>query len=85
MWPVRARGIRQPKEDDGYEVGKPEPYFPDNELDFTYFARSTTMEQVSKGTHFLSSIDTRLKKLDRLDTLPRDIAKELAKELRKQK
>lgn len=53
--------------------------------DFGYFAGSSTMEQVSKGTRFLSSIDTRLKKLDRLDTLPRDMARELAKELRKQK
>lgn len=57
------RPLANPKDNEGYEVGKLEPYSPDDELDFTYFAGSTTMEQVSKGTYFLSSIDTRLANL----------------------
>jgi acylphosphatase len=82
-----------------HRVGDLVDYEGDSEPDFTYFAGSTSMEQVSKGTKYLMSIDTRLEsidtrlgsmdtklvkldKLDRLDTLPDDLAKALVKGLR---
>lgn len=57
------RPLANPKDKGTYEVGKLELYTSDVEPDFTYFAGSTTMEQVSKGTYFLSSIDSRLANL----------------------
>lgn len=71
-----------------YKVGKPVDYDGDNDPDFMYFAGSTSMEQVSKGTRYLMSIDTTLEgmstKLDKLDTLPKDLAEAIVKVLRKE-
>lgn len=79
---VKKADIRQMKNPGKpYIVGELEDY-KGKEPDFGYFAGSSTMEQVSKGTQYLSSIDARLK---RLDTLPKDIAKEIVKVLREEK
>jgi len=62
--------IKNPGSNSPCEVGELEDYG-GPAPDFTYFAGSTTMEQVSKGTHVLSSIDSKLA------SLPGDIAKAL--------
>ena len=71
----------------GYEVHDLVDFKGDNEPDFGYFASSSTMEQVSKGTEYLKSIDSKLAKLDKLDkldTLPDDLAKAMVKVLKKE-
>jgi len=44
-----------------FEVGELETY--KGKVDFTYFAGASTMEQVSKGTQYLKSIDKRMEEL----------------------
>jgi acylphosphatase len=90
---VQMKG--NPKSIAPYEVGRLGDYVGD-EPDFGYFASSLTMEQVSKGTKYLVSIDSKLNKLDKLDELGKlnkldkldkldKLPKEIAKAIRKSK
>ena len=58
------RPLADPRDKNAYEVGDLQQYPCDVEPDFTYFAGSTTMEQVSKGTRYLGSIASRLGSTD---------------------
>lgn len=88
------RPLANPKDKNAYEVGDLQQYPCDVEPDFTYFAGSTTMEQVSKGTRYLGSIDSRLggtdsklgsidSRLGGMDSKLADLPDKLAEAIRK--
>ncbi|MFQ5884301.1 MAG: acylphosphatase [Thermoplasmata archaeon] len=90
------RPLANLRDKNAYEVGDLQQYSCDVEPDFTYFAGSTTMEQVSKGTHYLGGIDSKLgsmdsklgsmdSKLGSMDSKLADLPDRLAEAIRKNK
>jgi len=83
------RPLANSRDKNAYEVGDLQQYPCDVEPDFTYFAGSTTMEQVSKGTYYLGGIDSRLggmdSKLGSMDSRLADLPDKLAEAIRENK